>query len=85
VPAHFLAACRIKIAADADFAALGLALAGQHLAGMSMIDVSDVAMLFVRCRGRINSHHPDEHVETLDADAGARVLPRLIENFRPRE
>ena len=37
-------------------------------------------MLFVRCRGGI-SHHPDEHVELADADAGARVLLRLIENF----
>jgi allantoate deiminase len=51
--------------------------------GMAMIDIADVAMLFVRCRGGI-SHHPDEHVELADADAGARVLLRLIENFRPR-
>jgi allantoate deiminase len=51
--------------------------------GMAMIDVADVAMLFVRCRGGI-SHHPDEHVDLADADAGARVLLRLIENFRPR-
>ena len=50
--------------------------------GMAMIDVADVAMLFVRCRGGI-SHHPDEHVDLADADAGARVLLRLIENFRP--
>ena len=52
--------------------------------GMAMIDIADVAMVFVRCRGGV-SHHPDEHVETADADAGARVLLRLIENFRPRE
>src|SRR3954454_3852922 len=52
--------------------------------GMAMIDIADVAMLFVRCRGGI-SHHPDEHVEIADADAGARVLLRLIENFRPRD
>src|SRR6202795_653624 len=51
--------------------------------GMAMIDITDVAMLFVRCRGGI-SHHPDEHVDTADADAGARVLLGLIENFRPR-
>ena len=51
--------------------------------GMAMVDVADVGMLFVRCRGGI-SHHPDEHVELADADAGARVLLRLIENFRPR-
>jgi allantoate deiminase len=52
--------------------------------GMAMVDIADVAMLFVRCRGGI-SHHPDEHVEMADADAGARVLLRLIENFRPRQ
>jgi allantoate deiminase len=52
--------------------------------GMAMIDIADVGMVFVRCRGGI-SHHPDEHVEFADADAGARVLLRLIENFRPRD
>jgi allantoate deiminase len=51
--------------------------------GMAMVDVADVGMVFVRCRGGI-SHHPDEHVDSADADAGARVLLRLIENFRPR-
>ena len=51
--------------------------------GMAMIDIADIAMLFVRCRGGI-SHHPDEHVDVADADAGARVLLRLIENFRAR-
>ena len=49
--------------------------------GMAMIDIADVAMVFVRCRGGV-SHHPDEHVDAADADAGARVLLRLIENFR---
>ncbi|MEH2548306.1 allantoate deiminase [Bradyrhizobium sp. AZCC 2262] len=52
--------------------------------GMAMIDIADVAMLFVRCRGGI-SHNPAEHVELADVDAGARVLLRLIENFRPRD
>ncbi|HEU0084988.1 MAG TPA: allantoate amidohydrolase [Bradyrhizobium sp.] len=52
--------------------------------GMAMIDIADIAMVFVRCRGGV-SHHPDEHVEARDADAGARVLLRLIENFRPRD
>jgi len=50
--------------------------------GMAIVDIADVAMLFVRCRGGI-SHHPDEHVDPADVDAGARVLLRLIENFRP--
>ena len=52
--------------------------------GMAMIDIADIGMIFVRCRGGI-SHHPDEHVELADADAGARVLLRVIENFSPRE
>jgi allantoate deiminase len=52
--------------------------------GMAMIDIADVAMVFVRCKGGI-SHHPDEHVDVADADAGARVLLRLIENFRPQD
>src|SRR3954470_15996013 len=51
--------------------------------GMAMIDIADVAMVFVRCRGGI-SHHPDEHVDVADVDVGARVLLRLIENFTPR-
>jgi allantoate deiminase len=50
--------------------------------GMAMVDITDVAMLFVRCHGGV-SHHPDEHVDPADVDAGARVLLRLIENFRP--
>jgi allantoate deiminase len=52
--------------------------------GMAMIDIADIGMIFVRCRGGI-SHHPDEHVELTDADAGARVLLRLLENFKSRE
>lgn len=51
--------------------------------GMAIADLADVAMLFVRCRGGV-SHHPAEHVETADADAGARILLRMIENFRPQ-
>jgi len=51
--------------------------------GMAMIDIADIGMIFVRCRGGV-SHHPDEHVELADADTGARVLLRLVENFRPR-
>jgi allantoate deiminase len=51
--------------------------------GMAMIDIADIAMVFVRCRGGV-SHHPDEHVDPADADAGARVLLRLIENFKPK-
>jgi allantoate deiminase len=55
--------------------------AGQD--GMAMIDIADVGMVSARCRGI--SHHPDEHVDKADVDAGARMLLlRFIENFRPR-
>ena len=50
---------------------------------MAMIDVADIAMLFVRCSGGI-SHHPDEHVSAEDVEAAARVLMHFIENFRPQ-
>ncbi len=52
--------------------------------GMAMIDIADIAMLFVRCRGGI-SHHPAEHVDEADIDASARVLLRVIEDFKPKE
>jgi allantoate deiminase len=48
---------------------------------MAMINIADVGMIFVRCRGGI-SYHPDEHAKL--GDAGAGVLSRLVENFRPR-
>ncbi|MFK4505886.1 allantoate amidohydrolase [Bradyrhizobium daqingense] len=70
------------IAAE-GFAAFELPSGAGH-DGMAMIDIADVGMIFVRCRGGV-SHHPDEHVELADADAGARVLLRVVENFRPRE
>jgi allantoate deiminase len=51
--------------------------------GMAMIDIADVAMIFVRCRGGI-SHHPDEHVADADVATSAAVLLDVIENFRPK-
>jgi allantoate deiminase len=52
--------------------------------GMAIADLADIAMIFVRCRGGI-SHHPDEHASLADVEAGARVLLRLIEDFKPRD
>jgi allantoate deiminase len=51
--------------------------------GMAMIDITEIAMLFVRCRGGV-SHNPAEHVDDADVAAGARVLLRVIENFKPK-
>ncbi len=50
--------------------------------GMALIAIADIAMLFVRCKGGV-SHHPAEAITSEDAAAGARVLLRFIENFKP--
>jgi allantoate deiminase len=49
---------------------------------MALADLTNVGMIFVRCRGGV-SHHPDEHVSVEDADIGARVLLDVIEHFQP--
>jgi allantoate deiminase len=51
--------------------------------GMAMIAITDIAMLFVRCRGGV-SHHPAEHVADEDVAEAAQVLLHFIRNFRPR-
>ncbi len=48
--------------------------------GMAIADICEIGMIFVRCRGGI-SHHPDEHVELSDVEAGAQVLFEAIANF----
>jgi len=50
--------------------------------GMAMIDVADIAMLFVRCRGGV-SHHPSEHVAPEDVATAAQVLLHAIGHFHP--
>lgn len=49
--------------------------------GMAMQAITDIAMLFVRCKEGI-SHHPAEAITEADALAGAQVLARFIENFK---
>ncbi len=51
--------------------------------GMAMTDIADVAMLFVRCRGGISTTRPSMWTMA-DAEVGARVLLRVIENFKPK-
>ncbi len=50
--------------------------------GMAMIEIADVAMLFVRCRGGI-SHHPDEHVELADVNARRARVAAADREFSP--
>lgn len=48
--------------------------------GMALRGLCDIGMIFVRCAGGI-SHNPAESVTEADAEAGARVLLRLMEGF----
>jgi len=50
--------------------------------GMAMKALADICMLFVRCKHGI-SHNPAEAITAEDAETGARVLLRFIENFAP--
>ncbi|SDM94199.1 M20 family metallo-hydrolase [Vreelandella arcis] len=45
--------------------------------GLAMHDLTDIGMLFLRCRGGL-SHHPDEAIAAKDAEAGVRVIMRLL-------
>jgi len=50
--------------------------------GQAMSAITDVAMLFVRCRGGI-SHNPAESITREDAAVAARALFDFIEHFEP--
>src|SRR5882672_229536 len=52
--------------------------------GMAMHALTDIAMLFVRCKGGI-SHNPAESITEEDAAVGARVFARFITNFVPQK
>ena len=51
---------------------------------MAMAHLTDIGMLFVRCREGI-SHHPAESMTEADAEVAARVLLRFLERFDPDE
>ena len=50
--------------------------------GMAMIELTDIAMLFIRCTRGI-SHNPAEAITLEDAAVGTRVFLRFIERFDP--
>jgi allantoate deiminase len=49
--------------------------------GMALGAITDICMLFVRCKGGV-SHNPLESITLEDAAVGARVLQRFITSFR---
>ena len=51
---------------------------------MAMAHLTEIGMLFVRCKDGI-SHHPAESMTEADAGVAARVLLRFLERFDPDE
>ena len=51
---------------------------------MAMAHLTEVGMLFVRCKDGI-SHHPAESMTEADAEVAARVLLRFLERFDPED
>ena len=51
---------------------------------MAMARLTEIGMLFVRCKEGI-SHHPAESMTAADAEAAAQVLLRFLECFEPEE
>ena len=51
---------------------------------MAMASLTDIGMLFVRCREGI-SHHPAESMTAADAGVAAQILFRFLERFAPDE
>ena len=50
--------------------------------GMALEPITDIGMLFVRCKGGI-SHNPEESITARDAGIAARALLRFIRAFQP--
>jgi allantoate deiminase len=50
--------------------------------GMAIIDIADIGMLFVLCKGGI-SHNPAEAITLEDVEISSRIFLRFIENFQP--
>ena len=51
---------------------------------MAMALLTEIGMLFVRCKEGI-SHHPAESMTAADAEVAAQVLLRFLERFDPEE
>jgi allantoate deiminase len=77
-----LTALLVRAIQDLGHHSVQLASGAGHDA-VVMAGLTDVAMLFVRCKGGV-SHNPAESITEEDAGAGARVLARFVDRFSPR-
>ena len=73
---------RLGEAIEAEGVAVRELPSGAGHDAMAMARLTEVGMLFVRCKGGI-SHHPAESITEADADTAARVLLRFLERFDP--
>ena len=71
---------RLGEAIDAEGLAVRELSSGAGHDAMAMAHLTEIGMLFVRCKGGI-SHHPAESITEADADIAARVLLRFLERF----
>ena len=52
---------------------------------MAFVDLTDIAMLFVRRGNGGISHHPDKTMTEADADLSAAILLDICRRFTPKE
>ena len=67
----------IAAAIDAEGHKVRLLPSGAGHDAMEIATLAPIGMIFVRCRGGV-SHHPSEHADDADVEAGARVLLRVL-------
>ena len=72
----------VDIRAATDVETVRLPSGAMHDA-MELAALTDVGMLFIRCKGGI-SHYPDEEITVKDAEIGVRVFLNFIESFKPK-
>ena len=51
--------------------------------GMAMEHITDIGMLFIRCKGGV-SHNPAEAISVEDANTGVQALLNFIKNFKTK-
>ena len=51
---------------------------------MAFVDLTDIAMLFVRCGNGGISHHPDETMTEADAELSTAVLLDIFRRLTPK-
>jgi allantoate deiminase len=67
----------VAAAIDAEGYPVRLLPSGAGHDAMEIAAIAPIGMIFVRCRGGV-SHHPSEHADEADIEAGARVLLRVL-------